>query len=81
MHKFLHNANFSVLAFSENETFWITNTSQNTAHVQLIQFQYIWISIQLLSFNCATNNQTNLFTVLCLSNNMIEDEDKMLCQT
>lgn len=77
MHKFLHNANFSVLAFSENETFWITNTSQNTAHAQLIQFQYIWISIQLLSFNCVTNNQTNLFTVLCLSNNMIEDEDKI----
>lgn len=78
MNRFLYNANFSVLAFSEKETFRMT---KNIVHVQLILFQYIWISILFLSFSSATNNQTNLFPILHLSNNMIEDKEKVLCQT
>lgn len=44
-------------------------------------FQYIWISIQLLSFKNVKNNQTSLFPAFCLSYNMIEAKDKMPCQT
>jgi len=43
------------------------NTSQYIVHVHLTLFQYIWISIQLLSLNRATNKQTNQFISCILS--------------